>query len=193
MENEFKHVMSERTNEELVKIVTVEREDYTPTAIEAAELELEKRNIGSNEFVKIKEIATIAKESVQRVDKGAVGSGIRFLNFVIDLVAWFVIVFVLILPVVYFGVTQTWFGYVIGLFSFVGYFALMEIKFQKTIGKFVTKTKVVKLDGGKPENSDIISRTFCRLIPFDRISFLFGKNGIHDFLSKTKVIKDNLE
>jgi uncharacterized RDD family membrane protein YckC len=69
----------------------------------------------------------------------------------------------------------------------------MEIKFQKTIGKFITKTKVVKLNGEKPESSDIISRTFCRLIPFDRVSFLFMKNGIHDFLSKTKVIKDTTE
>ncbi len=69
----------------------------------------------------------------------------------------------------------------------------MEIKFQKTLGKFVTKTKVVKLNGEKPTNEDIITRTFCRLIPFDRISFLFVKNGIHDFLSKTKVVKDKVE
>ncbi len=84
-------------------------------------------------------------------------------------------------------------GYVIMFATFIGYYALMEIKFQKTVGKFLTKTRVIKMNGEKPENSDIISRTFCRLIPFDRISFLFVKNGIHDFLSKTKVVKDTID
>jgi uncharacterized RDD family membrane protein YckC len=69
----------------------------------------------------------------------------------------------------------------------------MEIKFQKTLGKFITKTKVVKMNGEKPENSDIILRTFCRFLPFDRLSFVFTKNGFHDFLSKTKVIKDTVD
>ncbi|QHI34860.1 hypothetical protein IMCC3317_02050 [Kordia antarctica] len=38
MENEFKRVMSERSDEELIKIVTIERNGYNPIAIEAAEL-----------------------------------------------------------------------------------------------------------------------------------------------------------
>ena len=38
MENEFAKVMSERTDEELIKIVTVERTSYNPTAIEAADV-----------------------------------------------------------------------------------------------------------------------------------------------------------
>jgi uncharacterized RDD family membrane protein YckC len=66
----------------------------------------------------------------------------------------------------------------------------MEYKFQKTLGKFITKTKVVTKGGEKPELSDIIRRTLCRLIPFDKISYLFTKNGIHDRLSETIVIKD---
>ena len=36
MENEFKNAMSKRTDEELVKIVTVKRSGYNPVAIEAA-------------------------------------------------------------------------------------------------------------------------------------------------------------
>jgi len=69
----------------------------------------------------------------------------------------------------------------------------MEIKFQKTVAKFITKTKVVRLDGSKPNDSEIIARTICRLIPFDGISYLFVKNGLHDYLSKTKVVKDRVE
>ena len=40
----------------------------------------------------------------------------------------------------------------------------IEHKYQKTLGKIITKTKVVNLEGEKPELGDIISRTFCRLI-----------------------------
>jgi uncharacterized RDD family membrane protein YckC len=81
-------------------------------------------------------------------------------------------------------------GYVILLLSYIGYYTLMETKYQKTIGKFITKTTVVTKDGAKPEVGDIVRRTFCRLIPFDRVSFLFTQNGFHDKLSDTTIIKD---
>jgi len=200
MENEFTKVMSERTDEELIKIVTVEREGYNPIAIEAADAEVERRNIDTSEFEKIKEKATIEKEQKQKVDSNVVGSGIRFLNFIIDFIVWLILTFIIsfiigfLIPVT--AESQgilTLFVYVLFFGTFIAYYAILEIKFQKTVGKFVTKTKVVKMNGEKPENGDIISRTFCRLIPFDRISFLFMKNGIHDMLSKTKVVKDTAE
>ena len=193
MENEFAKVMSERTDEELIKIVTVEKESYNQTAIEAADFEIEKRNINTSEFEKIKVQATVEKEQKQKVDSNVVGSGIRFLNFIIDFIIWLVIAAIFTFPLSANDGNQMLLGYVIMFATFIGYYAIMEIKFQKTIGKFVTKTRVVKMNGEKPENSDIISRTFCRLIPFDRVSFLFTKNGIHDFLSKTKVVKDTAE
>ena len=193
MENEFEKVMSERTDEELIKIVTVEREGYNPIAIEAADAEVERRNIDTSEFEKIKEKATIEKKQKQKVDSNVVNSGIRFLNFIIDFIIWLIIAAIFTFPLSANDGNQMLLGYVIMFTTFIGYYAIMEIKFQKTIGKFVTKTRVVKMNGEKPENSDIISRTFCRLIPFDRVSFLFTKNGIHDFLSKTKVVKDTAE
>ncbi|MBW2962541.1 RDD family protein [Mesonia aestuariivivens] len=200
MENEFKKVMSERTDQELIKIVTVERERYNPTAIEAADLEIEKRNIDTAEFEKIKEKATVDKEQKQKVDSNVVGSGTRFINFLIDFFVWLVlaslIIFIIGLFVPVITENQgilTLLVYILFFGSFIGYYAIMEIKFQKTVGKFVTKTKVVTMNGEKPENGEIIARTFCRLIPFDRLSFLVVKNGIHDFLSKTKVVKDTAE
>ncbi|MFC5195237.1 hypothetical protein ACFPH8_07830 [Bizionia hallyeonensis] len=42
MENEFEQAMSERTDEELIKIVTLEKNRYKPIALEAAEIEIEK-------------------------------------------------------------------------------------------------------------------------------------------------------
>jgi len=198
MENEFAKVMSERTDEELIKIVTVEREKYNPTAIEAADAEIEKRNIDTSEFEKIREKATVEKEQKEKVDSNVVGSGIRFVNFLIDFIVWLVLAFIITFIIGLFiqptdqGIISL-IGYILIFGTFIAYYAILEIKFQKTIGKFVTKTRVVKMNGEKPTDGDIITRTFCRLIPFDRLSFLFVKNGIHDFLSKTKVVKDNVE
>lgn len=198
MENEFKEVMSQRTNEELIKILTVEIGKYQPLAIEAAELEVKKRNIDTSDFEQIREKAFAEKEQKEKVNSNVVGSGIRFVNFLIDFIVWLVLAF-MISSVIGFFIQPTnqgiisLIGYILIFGTFIAYYAIMEIKFQKTIGKFVTKTKVVKINGEKPTDSDIIARTFCRFIPFDRISFLFVKNGIHDYLSKTTVVKDKTE
>jgi len=193
MENEFKQAMSERTDEELIKIITVEKDSYNPIAIDAAKSEIDKRNIDTSKLTEIKEKATAEKEQKEKVDSNIVGSGIRFVNFLIDFIIWLIIAFILTFPFDANNGTHMLIGYLIIFSTFIAYYGIMEIKFQKTVGKFVTKTKVVNLNGEKPEKSDIISRTFCRLIPFDRISFLFTKNGFHDSLSKTKVVKDVME
>lgn len=195
MENEFAKVMSERTDEELIKIVTVERGKYNPIALEAADSEIEKRKIDNSTFQVIRNKANAEKIQKQKVDSNIVGSGTRFLHFIIDWVVWIIISLVLsfIIELLFDPNNLDLYqivAYILFLVVFIGYYALMELKYQKTIGKFITKTHVVKTDGTKPDTSDIISRTFCRLIPFDRLSFLFVKNGIHDYLSKTKVIRD---
>lgn len=185
MEKEFAKVMSERTDKELIKITTIEKDGYNPTAIIAAELEIKKRNINVNDFEKIKEKAIFEKQQIEKIDSTIVSSGIRFINFIIDSIIYLIIIALLTFPL---KETHILLGYLIMFLTFIGYYSIMEIKFQKTIGKFITKTKVVNINGDKPGNTDIVSRTFFRLIPFDRISFLFTKNGFHDFLSKTKVI-----
>lgn len=195
MENEFTKVMSERPDSELIKIVTADRAKYNPAAIAAAETELEKRNIDKSTFEQIKEEATVERTKTDGTQEKVVGSFTRFLNFIIDVLIWLVLSFFLSLIVDLFiqtsdQVSLELYGLLFMSGTLFAYYALMEIKYQKTVGKFLTKTKVVKVDGSRPETSDIIGRTFCRFIPFDRISFLFTKNGIHDYLSKTRVIKD---
>ncbi len=195
MENEFKQVMSELTDEELIKIVTVEKERYNLIALEAAESEIEKRKLDIGEFDKIIENAKFVKEQKQIVDSNVVGSGIRFLNYIIDFLVVYLIIIVIFIILGIFIISSaddiiaSIFTLIITFGAFLSYYAFMEIKFQKTVGKFITKTKVVKINGEKPNTSDIITRSLCRLIPIDGISYLFVKNGIHDYLSKTKVIK----
>ena len=195
MGNEFAKVMSDRTDSDLIKIVTADRAKYNPAAIAAAETELEKRNINKSEFEKVKEDSTDERTKTHSVEENVVSSFSRFLNFIIDMLIGLVIAYFLSLIVDLFVQTSDQFllqlyGYLFMSGTFFAYYAIMEIKYQKTVGKFITKTKVVKVDGSRPETSDIIGRTFCRFIPFDRISFLFTKNGIHDYLSKTRVVKD---
>ncbi|TXE17002.1 RDD family protein [Psychroflexus gondwanensis] len=197
MENEFMKAMSERTDEQLIKIVTAERDKYNPTAIDAAEFEITKRNIDTNKFEEIREKATTERVAKKEVNSGIVSSGKRFLNFIIDFFACMIGASILGFIISFFiniseGLFLLLFSQLLFLGTYFAYYAIMEIKFQKTVGKFLTKTKVVKMDGTTPENSEIIMRTFCRFIPFDRVTFLFMKNGIHDFLSKTTVIKDNI-
>jgi uncharacterized RDD family membrane protein YckC len=59
----------------------------------------------------------------------------------------------------------------------------------KSIGKYVTNTKVMMADGSKPEPYSIFIRSLSRLIPFDQLSFLGTiPRGWHDTLSKTVVV-----
>jgi uncharacterized RDD family membrane protein YckC len=76
-----------------------------------------------------------------------------------------------------------------GLVMFI-YYAFMEMYFSRTIAKYFTKTLVVMRNGTKPNGFTIITRTACRLIPFEFFSF-FSPNsrGWHDTLSCTYVVK----
>ena len=76
------------------------------------------------------------------------------------------------------------------LVGFPGYYIFCEYNFGKTLGKYLTKTKVVALDGSKPTFQKVLIRTLCRLIPYEAISFLFYESGLHDRISKTMVVED---
>ena len=69
-------------------------------------------------------------------------------------------------------------------------YALTELIFQKTLGKFLTRTTVVNVLGEKPSFKSILGRTCCRLIPCEAFSFIFLEIGLHDKFSKTRVIID---
>jgi uncharacterized RDD family membrane protein YckC len=73
----------------------------------------------------------------------------------------------------------------------MAYYITFESIFGKTIGKMVTNTKVVMMDGSKPTFKKVVLRSFARIIPFDAFSFLSpNPRGWHDTLSDTLVIDD---
>lgn len=66
---------------------------------------------------------------------------------------------------------------------FLIYFGIEAITKGRSIGKYITGTKVAMIDGTNPTIKDYFSRN----IPFDAFSFL-GGNGWHDKISKTTVV-----
>lgn len=202
MTQDFSESMSNRTDEELIKIVTVDRNDYQTEAVEAAEEELKIRNIDATKIESVKQDIEEKKTKDKEFESSIVSSGTRLIHTVVDSICLFILIFFL--------------SFILGLFSFIFgdylnindqltigllefstillafflYFVYMEFKFQKTVGKFITKTKVIMNDGRKPELNEVFIRTACRLIPLDNFSFIFTKNGFHDRLSNSTVIKD---
>lgn len=197
MENNFNNVMSGKTDEELIKIVTVNRGKYQEQAIKAAEYEIDLRNIEASKFAEISSKIEVKEQAFKKVENNSVRSRVRFVNFAIDFILVFIL-YVMIVPTLesFLSLVSRVELSIYRIGSLILFIALYYIPFeyntQKTLGKIITKTKVVTLEGNKPELMDIVSRTFCRLIPFDRFSFFFSRNGFHDAISGTKVIKDNV-
>ncbi len=74
---------------------------------------------------------------------------------------------------------------------FVSYFLMESLLKGKSIGKYVTKTRVVMEDGSNPMYLDYLKRSACRIIPFDALSFLGSSGrGWHDSISKTYVVDE---
>ena len=202
MSTDFKDVMSKRTDEELIKIVTVDRDGYQPLAVIAAEEEIKIRNIDTAKVEQVESEFKAEIEEKKHLNEKTVSSLIRFGHFIIDIIVWLIgtsilgFILGLLLSVLPFSLNVNneftmLIGYAILFGTFICYYYIMEVNYQKTVAKFITKTKVVTNNGSKPNKGDILVRTFCRLIPLDRISFLFTRNGFHDRLSGTQVIKDD--
>ena len=205
MNTDFKNIMSVKTDEELVKIATIDRNDYQQDAVNAAELEIKTRNLDISNFTNYINDIEAKQEIIKQTEKKSVSSVVRFFHHCVDCICILIILFICLFliasifqyvlkldfktsePFLYFC------QFVLLLIVPFFYFYLIETKYQKTIGKFLSKTSVLKENGEKPTKQDIKTRTFCRYIPLDRISFLFVKNGIHDKLSNTILVKDSFK
>jgi len=195
MDFDFKAEMLSLNDEELIKIVTVDRENYQSDAVVAAEAEIIKRNIEINKFEQVKNDLTNRIEEQKELDTKKVNPLVRIIHFLVDTTLFFIIAIflysILGLLINFSGnemLFKFW-NYLILAIAFLGYYIFMEAKYQTTVGKIITKTKVVTKDGKKPEFTDIVRRTLFRLIPVDQISFLFLSEGFHDYLSETTIVK----
>jgi len=72
---------------------------------------------------------------------------------------------------------------------FIILYMIIEGLTQRTVGKLITRTKVVMENGEKPPFETIVVRSLCRMIPFNAFSFLGSiPRGWHDTISKTFVV-----
>ncbi len=131
--------------------------------------------------------------------------GKRFVNHIIDYILTLALGFVTGL-VVGLMQTQNSFYYserdavlqelyynLLGVFVFILYYTLTEYYFKgKSIGKFVTKTRVVRRNGGELTFLRCLGRSCARIIPFDAFSIFFRDDNLmwHDSLSDTMVVDD---
>lgn len=118
----------------------------------------------------------------------------RFLHNIVDSIVIYVFAFAIGFASYFlFGETT---ASILGIVAFFSYHLIFEALFQKTIGKMLTGTKVVNMQGEKPSFLALLGRTLARYIPFEPISFLFygayPTKGWHDRLSRTLVVPKKL-
>ncbi len=126
----------------------------------------------------------------------------RFTNLLIDTLAYYILVFALSFLIGILGyLTQVdvlaFLDHPVGGWAFaiaimLLYYAPMEYYTGRSLGKLLTKTYVVSMDGSKPTFKQIFLRSLARVIPFEPFSFL-GKNsrGWHDKWTSTQVCYKN--
>lgn len=145
-----------------------------------------------------KEIAAL--EEYNAFVKSSAGTGKRFANFILDWIFIYIFIVVLIFSLglimeivapgtIYTISNNKVFIYTLVYFSYLLYYVTLEATTGRTIGKFITGTKVITMEKDQPGFSIILLRTICRFIPFEPFSFLSdSKTGWHDRLSKTRVV-----
>lgn len=124
------------------------------------------------------------------VERNQASGGKRFANLIIDIIAMVILSFFIGIILGSMAATET----MLMLASYLTYFIyywLMEAVLGKTVGKYVTRTRVVKPDGSQPSAINILGRTFSRIIPFDAFSYLGStSSGWHDSIPKIYVIEE---
>jgi len=118
------------------------------------------------------------------------GKTVRLVNFLLDSILFFVILIVFmsvfknLIPIE----NMKWISAVL----YFLYYFLFEYFKRQTIGKMITKSRVVSVTGSdKSLFIRIFFRTLMRFIPIDIISYLFTYRGFHDLISETSVIQLN--
>ena len=121
------------------------------------------------------------------------GLGARLVNFVIDNVLIIVVGSIAAAVVALLGgdmaseTTST----VVGCGTVFVYYLVLEAAFGWTVGKLVSGTRVVTVDGRKPHLGHVIGRTLARFLPFEPLSLVFGRGSSawHDSIVGTRVVK----
>jgi uncharacterized RDD family membrane protein YckC len=132
----------------------------------------------------------------------SVAQGPRFGHYIADsilfqLIIYFVmylseIVATIFSSNVYMDLTVSFVFGITLMFLYPALYAFCEYNWQRTPGKFLTKTLVIDEYGNKPDLKTIILRSIIRIVPFEPVSCLNDdfSHGWHDRWSKTWVVSE---
>ena len=135
----------------------------------------------------------------REIDLTPASTGKRFLNYLIDVIAYYFVVIVIVMGTIFSGnqniaeeaASESLLANLVALLLFFGYYTVMEATFDgKTLGKFITRTRAVRDDGSALGWDKAALRSICRFIPFEPFSLLGGGRGWHDSIAKTVVVND---
>lgn len=120
-------------------------------------------------------------------------SGWRLLNMWIDMAGIYGLAFLVGILIYATGqqrIVEGMNDILLGIILYLLYYTPQEALGGVTIGKLITRTRVVREDGRPITLRDALVRTLVRLVPFEAFSFLSESRprGWHDSWSKTKVI-----
>jgi uncharacterized RDD family membrane protein YckC len=141
----------------------------------------------------------ILSEVEQELYLQPVSLGKRFLNLLIDIIGIYFLILLLgfLLGFVSaFAVTvnqdknnyllQLCISYLCNLL----YYTLFEgFTKGRSLGKFITGTVAIKIDGSTITWKDAFLRSLCRIVPFESLSVFFDYAPWHDKWTKTTVVK----
>ena len=116
----------------------------------------------------------------------------RLYNFIIDIELFYIMTWAFIplreIDHAIFRYTNNSYVYT-AIVCYILYCFTFEALFHATPAKFITQTRLVAVESKALSVSRVLLRTVCRLIPFEALSFLAFKTGLHDKLSGTDVVK----
>jgi len=81
MPQEFSKVMQEKSDGELLEIISKLKDDYQPEAVSAAEVEIKKRNLSLDQIERAEEEIKIKEKNQTEKEKEALGMGQKILFF----------------------------------------------------------------------------------------------------------------
>jgi uncharacterized RDD family membrane protein YckC len=126
----------------------------------------------------------------------------RFFNWVIDAAVLYAATFAVLVGTVVAGDERwvewydalAWWGrYLVDGAVALAYYVVMEGVFGASVGKLVTRTRVVNESGHPPTWEQALVRTLCRFIPFEALSLAFSEDGRargwHDSIARTYVVR----
>ena len=129
-------------------------------------------------------------------------TGKRFANYIIDLLSFYLLIFLIavglaiINPEMFEGSNDTpgfsLLDRLLSLLLYGIYMFLVEAIFKgKSLGKLITGTRAVNLDGSRISTTTALGRGFSRAVPFNELSALGNPaNPWHDRWNKTIVMDE---